>query len=122
MLNRNDLYGYSNRKILAELGKCIQRKRLNLNLKQSELAERCGIGLSTMNGLERGRNTSLDTFIAVLRELREFEALYIAFLKDEPIAPDVMLKLTKNQRLRARKPKIEQRVDIKGKNDPHSHQ
>ena len=58
MLNRNDLYGYSNQQILAELGKCIRRKRLNLNMKQDELAERCGIGLSTMNGLERGRNTS----------------------------------------------------------------
>jgi transcriptional regulator with XRE-family HTH domain len=107
MLNRNDLYGYSNRQILTELGKCIQRKRLNLNMKQSELAERCGIGLSTMNSLEKGRNTSLDTFIAVLRELREFDALYLSFLKEEPIAPDVLLKLTKNQRLRARKPKAE---------------
>ena len=105
MLNRIDLYGYSNRQILVELGKCLRRKRLNLNMKQSELAERCGIGLSTINGLERGRNTSLDTFIAVLRELREIDALYQSFLKEEPIAPDVMLKLTKNQRLRARKPK-----------------
>jgi transcriptional regulator with XRE-family HTH domain len=108
MLNRNDLYGYSNRQILTELGKSIQCKRLNLNIKQSELAERCGISLSTINGLEKGRNTSLDTFIAVLRELREFDALYLSFLKEEPIAPDVMLKLTKNQRLRARKSKIGQ--------------
>jgi len=107
MLDRNELYGYSNRQIMVELGRCIQRKRLNLNMKQSELAEKCGIGLSTVNGLERGRNTSLETFIAVLRELRELDALYMSFLKDEPIAPDVMLKLTKNQRLRARKPKIE---------------
>ena len=108
MLDRNDLYGYSNRQILAELGKCVQRKRLNLNIKQSELAERCGIGLSTVNGFERGRNISLNTFIAILRELRELDALYLSFLKEEPIAPDVMLKLTKNQRLRARKPKAGQ--------------
>ena len=77
-------------------------------MKQSELAERCGIGLSTVNGLEKGRNSSLDTFIAVLRELREFDALYLSFLKEEPIAPDVIMRLTKNQRLRARKPKTEQ--------------
>ena len=108
MISRNDLYGYSNRQIMAELGKSICRKRLNLNLKQSELAQRTGIGLSTVNGLERGRNTSLDTFIAVLRELRELDTLYLSFLKDEPFAPDVVLKLTKNQRLRARKPKTKQ--------------
>ena len=108
MVNRNDLYGYSNRQILVELGAYIRRKRLNLNMKQIELAERCGIGISTINSLERGKNTSLDTFIAVLRELHEFDALYLSFLKDEPIAPDVLLKLTKNQRLRARKPQREQ--------------
>ena len=108
MLSRNELYAYSNRQILTELGLCIRRKRLNLNMKQSELAERCGIGLSTVNGLEKGRNSSLDTFIAVLRELREFDALYLSFLKEEPIAPDVIMRLTKNQRLRARKPKTEQ--------------
>jgi len=108
MLNRNDIYGYSNPQIRMELGKCIQRKRLNLNMQQSDLAERCGISLSTIHGLENGRNVSLDTFIAVLRELREFDALYASFLHPEPIAPDVMLKLTKNQRLRARKLKTVQ--------------
>ena len=108
MLNRNDIYGYSNRQIRVEMGKCIQRKRLNLNLQQSDLAERCGISLSTINGLENGRNVTLDTFVAVLRELREFDALYVSFLHPEPIAPDVMLKLTKNQRLRARKLKTKQ--------------
>ena len=108
MLNRNDIYGFSNQQIRIEMGKCLQRKRLNLNLQQSDLAERCGISLSTIHGLENGRNVSLDTFIAVLRELREFDALYVSFLHPEPIAPDVMMKLTKNMRLRARKLKAKQ--------------
>ena len=108
MLNRNGIYGYSNGQIRMELGKSIQRKRLNLNLQQRDLAERCGISLSTIHGLENGRNVTLDTFVAVLRELREFDALYVSFLHPEPIAPDVMLKLTKNQRLRARKLKTKQ--------------
>jgi len=107
-MNRNDIYGYSNRQILIGLGKYIQRKRLNLNMQQSELAERCGISLSTIHGIENGRNATLDTFIAVLRELREFDTLYLSFLNPEPIAPDVMLKITKNQRLRARKLKTQQ--------------
>jgi len=105
MLNRTTIYGYGNRQILTELGKCIQRKRLNLGLQQSELAERCGISLSTVHGLENGRNATLETFIAVLRELREFDALYLSFLKPEPIAPDILLKITKNQRLRIKKTK-----------------
>jgi len=108
-MNRNDIYSYGNRQILIELGKSLQRKRLNLNMQQSELAERCGLSLSTIHGLETGRNTTLDTFIAVLRELREFDTLYLSFLSPEPIAPDVMLKLTKNQRLRVRKLKTDSR-------------
>ena len=107
MLNRNDIYGYNNQQILVELGKCLQRKRLNMNMQQAELAEKCGVSLSTVHGLENGRNATLDTFIAVLRELREFDTLYVSFLKPEPIAPDVLLKLTKNQRLRVRKRKTE---------------
>ena len=109
MIERNDIYGYSNRQILLELGRCIQRKRLNMNMQQSELAERCGLSLSTVHGLENGRNTTLDTFIAILRELREFDTLYLSFLSPEPIAPDIIMKLTKNQRLRARKIKTVQR-------------
>ena len=108
MLSRNDIYGYNNQQILVELGKCLQRKRLNLNMQQTEIAQRCGISLSTIHGLENGRNVTLDTFIAVLRELREFDTLYASFLKPEPIAPDVLLKLTKNQRLRVRKCKTGQ--------------
>ena len=106
MINRNTIYGYSNRQILAALGKSIQRKRLNLGLQQSELAERSGVSLSTVHGLENGRNATLDTFIAVLRELREFDALYVSFLKPEPIATDILLKITKNQRLRIKKSKL----------------
>jgi transcriptional regulator with XRE-family HTH domain len=101
MLNRVNIYKYNNQQLLAELGQCLRRKRLNMNMQQSELAERCGVSLSTIHGLESGRNVSLDTFLAVLRELREFDAFYVSFLKPEPIAPDVLLKLTQNQRLRA---------------------
>jgi len=107
MINRSNIYGYTNQQILVEFGKSLQRKRLNLNMQQSELAERCGISLSTINGLENGRNVTLDTLLAVLRELQEFDSLYTSFLKPEPIAPDILLKLSKNQRLRARKRKIE---------------
>jgi len=107
MINRNNIYGYNNQQILVELGKSLQRKRLNLNMQQGELAERCGISLSTINGLEKGRNVTLDTLIAVLRELLELDSLYTSFLQPEPIAPDIILKLSKNQRLRARKRKIE---------------
>jgi transcriptional regulator with XRE-family HTH domain len=79
-------------------------------MQQSELAERCGVSLSTVHGLENGRNVTLDTFISVLRELREFDALYVSFLKPEPIAPDILLKITKNRRLRIRKPKPEKQT------------
>jgi len=89
------------------LGKYIRHKRLNLGLQQSELAERCGISLSTVHAIENGHNATLDTFIAVLRELREFDALYLTFLKPEPIAPDIMMKITKNQRLRVKKSNFE---------------
>ena len=107
-MDRVNLYKYNNRQILVELGNCLKRKRLNMNMQQSELAERCGVNISTIHGIENGNNTSLTTFLAILRELKEFVPFYNAFLTPDPISPDILAKLTMNQRLRAKKPKNKQ--------------
>ena len=105
MLYMLNLYEYNNPQILAELGSCLRRKRLNMNIKQSDLAKRCGVSVSTIHLVENGGNISLTTFISILRELKEFVPFYNAFLIPDPISPKILAKLSKNQRLRAKSSK-----------------
>jgi len=105
MINSFNIYRLNNKQILVELGKSLQRKRVNFHLTQKDLAEKAGVSLYTITGMEKGRNVSLDTFIAVLRQMEHLDLLYHLFMQPEPIAPDVLLKLEKNKKIRVRKPK-----------------
>ena len=52
--------------VVHELGTRLQQQRLRQNLTQAELAQRVGISVPTVSNLENGKNTSLETFIAVV--------------------------------------------------------
>ena len=108
MIDNHNLYRLNNKQILTELGESLKRKRINVHLTQRDLAEKVGVSLYTVTGMEKGRNVSLDTFIAVLRQTGHLELLYHLFLKPEPIAPDVLLKLEQKKKRRVRKSKTKQ--------------
>ena len=105
MIDTYNIYRLNNKQILAELGKSLQRKRINFHLTQKDLSEKAGISQYTVVGMEKGRSVSLDTFITVLRQMEHLDLLYHLFLKPEPIAPDVLLKLEKKKKRRVRKTK-----------------
>ena len=107
MLNRSNIYGLNDKQILSELGKSLQRKRINSFMTQKELAEKIGVNPYTVTGMEKGRNVSLETFIRILREVGSLELLYTLFLQPEPIAPSVLFKLEKKKKMRVRKSKKE---------------
>jgi len=107
MLNRSNIYGLNDKQILSELGKSLQRKRINSFMTQKELAEKIGVNPYTVTGMEKGRNVSLETFIRILRETGSLELLYTLFLQPEPIAPSVLFKLEKKKKIRVRKSKTE---------------
>lgn len=98
--------GMSDAAIVAELGRRIARARTDRNITQSDLAERSGIGRSTLARIESGKSVSLDHFIAILRSLRSVDSLD-EILPDPPIRPSQVFagdSTTPRQRSRPRPP------------------
>ena len=81
----------TNSQVETELGKRFKSYRLNRNLSQAELAERCGLSRRTITALEHGEGTTLATFIAVLRGLHKLDSLD-DFLPYPGISPLAMLR------------------------------
>lgn len=52
--------------ILMELGSRIRQQRLSLDLTQAELADRCGISLSTEIRIENGDDSKMTNYIKIL--------------------------------------------------------
>lgn len=52
--------------VVAELGKRLQKQRLQQNLTQAALAKKLGVSVPTISNLENGKNTTLETFISVV--------------------------------------------------------
>jgi putative transcriptional regulator len=90
----------SDKSVLAELGERIAQTRLERNLSQAAVAAEAGIGLATLERLESGRATRLDTFVRVLRALGMVEALDHA-VPSPLVSPIEQLKLQGRRRRRA---------------------
>jgi transcriptional regulator with XRE-family HTH domain len=61
--------------ILKELGRRLERARLDRNLSQKQLAAQAGVGKATLERLEAGLPSRLPTLIRVLRALDLLEGL-----------------------------------------------
>ena len=86
--------------ILRELGERLARLRLERNLTQASLAAQAGVAKRTLERMEAGDASQLDTLVRVLRALglvERFEALIPA----PAISPVAQLKLRGKQRKRA---------------------
>ena len=95
--------------ILRRIGASIATCRLNTNITQQSLAERCGVSLNAVRHLERGSGATLWTFVQVCRILGKDRWILDLEPKDEmsPIAfADAMKKVQKvKARVRATKEK-----------------
>lgn len=56
----------SEQTILKELGKRVKYHRISMNLTQAELAERCGISLSTEMRIENGDDAKMSNYIKIM--------------------------------------------------------
>jgi putative transcriptional regulator len=89
--------------ILAELGRRLERTRLDRNLSQEELALEAGVSKATVERAEAGHPTKSTSLIRLLRALGRLDAL--DRLLPEPLpSPIERLELRGRQRQRARKP------------------
>lgn len=55
--------------ILAEIGKRVARRRLDLSVTQADVAEQAGVSKRTVERLESGASAQMSSFIRVLRVL-----------------------------------------------------
>ena len=90
----------SDRALLTELGRRVQIQRLNLNLTQTELAEKAGISRRALQNLEGGHVCTLALLIRALRALGRLDALD-AFLPEPGLSPLQLAKLKGRERKRA---------------------
>lgn len=55
--------------LLEKIGSGLAQKRIRAKLSQAALARRAGVGKRTVERLEAGQPTQLDSFLRILREL-----------------------------------------------------
>ena len=97
-----DLYEYSTPELVRLLGTRFKDYRMRCNLTQREVAERSGIGLTTIHKIENGTagNLSLSTFILLLKVVGQINALDDV-LPELPESPYLIRKEDKKaQRIR----------------------
>ena len=86
--------------ILEELGRRIERLRLNQNMTQVTLLQRAGVARKVVQRLEGGHGCMLDNLVRVLRALGALDALD-AFLPVPAISPLQLAKFQGRERQRA---------------------
>ena len=86
-----DLYEYSTPELVRLLGSRFREYRLRCNLTQREVAEKSGIGMTTIHKFESGcaNNISLGTFLLLLKVVGRINALE-ELLPDLPPSPYLM--------------------------------
>ncbi len=100
----------SDETVLRELGSRLARTRLERNMTQEELANDAGIGKSTLERIEGGREVRVSSLIRALRALGQIEVL--DRLIPEPLpSPIGRARLRGGERKRAGRPRKPQ--------DPH---
>lgn len=91
----------------AHLGTQIRRARIDASLRQDELADRAGVSVGAVRGLERGAGSSLKTLVRVARALGRDDWLD-TFAPAPGVEPLELLRGLRSPRqkvYRARKPK-----------------
>lgn len=87
--------------IMKNLGSRIKAYRIELGMKQNELAEESGVGLGTIGKIENGQPVSFALIISVLRTMGLLENLEL-LIPERKISPLQMVKLQGKQVQRVR--------------------
>ena len=86
--------------VLGELGKRIQRLRLDQNLRVEDLAKKAGVSHRTISRMESGTGVGIEHWIRVLRGLGRLQALE-SFLPLPTASPLQLVKTGGRMRRRA---------------------
>ena len=91
--------------ILKELGSRIRQQRLALELTQAELAERCGISLSTEIRIENGDDSKMTNYIKILSALNMSGNFDVLIPEAQPDYKSLFEEKPKRQRAKSKKAK-----------------
>jgi transcriptional regulator with XRE-family HTH domain len=97
-------HSLTNLQIEQELGHRLKQRRLELNLNQTEVAEKSGLGRRTITAIENGEGSTLGTLIALLRALQALHHIE-QVLPDPGPSPLLLAKLQEEPRKYASKPR-----------------
>ncbi len=95
-----DYYDLSDKALLAEIGRRVQRHRLNKNMTQIKVARLSGSSRNTVQALESGKSINLRSFLRILRAMEALDALD-ALIADPGFSPLEAAKLLGRRRQRA---------------------
>ena len=95
-----DFSAMNDKAILGELGVRIQRRRLAMNISQSELMRKAGVARKVIQNIEGGQGATLKGFVRTLRALGLTTELEL-FLPEPGPSPLELAKLKGRERLRA---------------------
>jgi transcriptional regulator with XRE-family HTH domain len=100
MEHYEDIYSFSDREIVRDLGEKIRRIRLNRNISREELQRVTGIHVRTIGDAENGKNVTIMNLLGILRGLNSLRLL-VPLLTDEEISPVAIAKNREKVRERA---------------------
>ena len=70
--------------ILQEFGNRIKQYRVSMNITQQQLAERCGLSVTTLMRIENGDDTKWSAIIKILSEFNLLDNLDIVIPEPQP--------------------------------------
>jgi transcriptional regulator with XRE-family HTH domain len=90
--------------VLRELGERLERRRIEANLTQAQLAQEAGVSKRTLERIEAGVSTDFAMLIRVLRALKLIEGLE-SLVPDLPQSPIALLRHKGRERKRVGRPR-----------------
>lgn len=85
------------KEVTAEMGRRVRAYRLQCNMDQRAVAERAGISRRTLQGLEQGAGSTVETLVRVLKALDRIPSLE-AFLPEPSVSPIALFDGPKERR------------------------
>lgn len=107
----------TDKSVLEEVGRRLAKYRLDLSLTQGEVATQAGLGKRTVERIESGEPTQMDTLIRILRTLNLLDRLDTLIPEESTPRPMELLKSKGKRRQRASSPRgLEKTVKIPAQN------
>lgn len=98
----SNIFRGSDADVLGELGRRVERLRLDRNWTQEQLAREAGVSRPTVERMEAGASGSMTSFVRVLRALGRLEALDEVVPLPDVRPMDVLREGAPKRRKRAR--------------------